>query len=78
VLTIGEYIRTHPAQGFTPGPRYFPAGDFLAVYWSDERCVAETVAPGVHVERSLATGEIVGVKVYGVSRVIQRDTPPAD
>ncbi len=72
-MTISENIRTHPLQGFAPGVTYFPDGDFLAVYWSDEQCVAETVAPGVHIERSEATGEVVGVKVYGVSQVIQGD-----
>lgn len=74
-MTLTEYLATHPCTAvFTPTPCYNPIGDFLWLRWQNERAVAEP-HDGFTLERSVATGEVVGVKIYDVSQLLVRDAP---
>lgn len=68
-MTLAEYLATHKPKGFTPGvPQFSPDGGFVNVYFADERCYTERVSDFVDVFRSMRTKEIVGCRVWGVSK----------
>lgn len=71
-MTLAEYLATHSCKGFVPKVCYSPIGDFLWLYWRNEHAVAEP-HDGFTLERSVATGEVVGVKIYDVSQLLVRD-----
>lgn len=70
-ITIADYLKAHPCKGFKPVPMYSSEGDFLTLYFEDALCHT-TLLPGteiVEVERAMDDNRIVGVKLYGVSKL---------
>lgn len=68
---LTEYLKTHPAQGFTARPQYFADGDFVSFFLADERCYARRVDSLLTLYHSMETHEIVGCKIKGVRRLLQ-------
>jgi hypothetical protein len=56
---------------FNPTPLYFPEGDHLAFFFSDDLCYSERVDDLVTVYYSDTTEEIVGCKIKGVSHLMR-------
>ena len=41
VQDLKHYLADNPCRGFQAIPHYFPQGDYLTFYATDERCYAE-------------------------------------
>lgn len=72
VEELPEYLaKTGPPGPFKPIPFFNREGQQIEWYWSDERAVCEWIhVDGVAVGavlRSIATGQVVGVKIFGVT-----------
>lgn len=69
--TLESYLASHPFKGpFKIAPHYSIRGDMLVVYFKDDPAYAEQLTPQVTIERSFATKEIVGVKIFGVEWIM--------
>ena len=69
--TLNDYLRSKQCKGFRSVPHYQVSSDTLYVYFKDEQACTED-HDGYSLERSMKTGEIVGVKIYGVGRTVDR------
>ncbi len=65
-----DYVRTHPAKGFTPKPYYSTVGDCIIYYATNEDCYARRLNSLLTVFLSMETNKVIGCKVKGVKRVI--------
>ena len=73
---LHAYLRSHTPGPFRPRPVYSPAGDTLELYFESASARAETLCPGVTIERG-TDGRIVGVKIQGVRNLVaQADVDP--
>lgn len=70
IKTVAEYMAGKPCKGFKPTPIYSEPGDMIECFFTPDLCYADSLVPGVDVFRSQATGEIVGVKIFGVKRLV--------
>jgi hypothetical protein len=70
---LTEYLESGTPEGFTPTPHYFPDGDFVSLYVSNERCYADRIDDLLTVYYSDTTGKIVGCKIKGVRQVLPED-----
>lgn len=75
--TLEEYLETRKpgGNGFKAVPHYFPDGDFISCFASDERCYAKQVGERLTVYYSDKTGEVVGCKIKGVKAIMGRAEP---
>ncbi len=71
VQHLKNFIRTHPAKGFTPRPYYSAAGDCLIYYATNEDCYAQRVNELLTVYLSMQTRKVVGCKIKGVRHIIE-------
>ncbi|MGL6097338.1 MAG: hypothetical protein ACRC7O_16255 [Fimbriiglobus sp.] len=69
--TLTDYIRTNRPRGFRATPHYFPSGDYLTYFSSEERCVAERLDDVITIYLSAETKELVGCKVKGVRQILE-------
>jgi hypothetical protein len=69
-MTVSEYVRSHPHQGFKVRPKYFRDGDYATFYISDRRACAQRVDELLTVYRDIETGELTGCKLKGVRRLL--------
>jgi hypothetical protein len=69
---LTEYLKAHPAQGFKSRPQYFADGDYVSYFLTDERCYARRIDSLLTLYHSLDTDEIVGCKIKGVRRLLQK------
>lgn len=69
--TLTEYLRANQPGEFRPVPRYFPTGDHLTYYVSDERCYAKRLDHVVTVYLADGTDRLVGCKVKGVRHILK-------
>jgi hypothetical protein len=71
---LRECMKGKTPGPFKPLPHYNRVGDQIEWYWKDAECYAEWVqVDGVNVGavmRSMATGEVVGVKVFGAKDML--------
>lgn len=72
--TLDEYLDTRKpiakTQPFEEVVRYFPDGDFVSCFVSDERCYAKQAGERLTVYYSDSTDEVVGCKVKGVRGIL--------
>lgn len=64
-----------------PNAFYNEGGDMLEVYFNDEQSYAHWLNPQITLMLSLDTKEIVGVKIYGISKMkslIKKMTEPEE
>ena len=66
-----EHLRSHPCQGFTAKPRYNRLGNFVELYWEDADCFADPQEHGFHLMRAMDDRRVVGVKIHGVSTMVE-------
>lgn len=69
--TLRDYLRANEPGGFRAVPHYFPSGDFLTYFVSDERCYAKRLDGVVTVYLAHGTDRLVGCKVKGVRHVLK-------
>lgn len=69
--TLSQYIRTHSCKGFKPVPHYNSIGNFIEAYWEDDRCYDSVINEQLTLCRSIITGRVVGVKIYGIKQLIE-------
>jgi hypothetical protein len=68
---LETYLNERKCKGFVARPHYFPDGDYVTFYLSDERSYAERVDGLLTVYRSMKTDELVGCKIKGVRRLLE-------
>lgn len=79
---LANYLKGRTPGLFVPRPHYFRDGNFIEWYWKDEDCYCEPVHVEVDGERvwvgsvmkSMATDEVVGVKIMGEQVGLDRET----
>lgn len=69
--TLNEYRRANPPGEFRAVPHYFPSGDYLNYFLTDERCHAKRLDGVVTVYIGNESGRLVGVKVKGVRHILK-------
>ena len=69
--TLADYLRDRRPKGFRSAPSYFPLGDYLTYFVSDEPCHARRVDDVVTVYLSNDTDRLVGCKVKGVKHILK-------
>lgn len=62
--TFEEYIKGRKCKEFKPTPMYFPNGDYILYFKSDQRCVARRIDELLTVYET--DKMIIGVKIKGV------------
>ncbi len=72
--TLDEYLETRKVRrnGFKPVPHYFPDGDYICCFVSDERCYAKQAGERLTVYYSDSTNEVVGCKIKGIRSLITK------
>jgi hypothetical protein len=68
--TLKEYLKANPPGEFRAVPHYFPSGDYLTYFVSDERCHAKRLDDVVTVYLANESGRLVGCKVKGVRHIL--------
>lgn len=67
---LNQYLETHKCQGFKPVPHYFPTGDFVSYFFSNERCHEQRVDDLLTVYLANDTKKLVGCKIEGVKHIL--------
>ncbi len=75
--TLDEYLkrRKPKSNGFKAVPHYFPDGDFISCFTSDEWRYAKQIGERLTVYYSDETDEVVGCKIKGVRAIMTRAEP---
>jgi|GEM_PF-4659678 len=73
-----EEISQHEFPGFRPHAFYNETGDILEVFVTQEPYYVQRVGNGIHVCISFATGQIVGVQLWGASRKLAKSDEAGD
>ncbi len=71
---LDEYLKNKEAGGFTPRPHYFEDGDYISVFFNDERCYAVSLNEFLTVYHSIRTDDLVGCKINGARQLVQQDS----
>lgn len=66
-----DYLRGRRSRGFRPTPHYNPHDDSLTVFVRGNPAYAVQVSSTLTEYRCMETGVVVGVKIAGVSGMIQ-------
>jgi hypothetical protein len=69
--TLKEYLRENPPGEFRSVPHYFPSGDYLTYFLTNERCHAKRLDGVVTVYLGSESGRLVGCKVKGVRHILK-------
>lgn len=70
--TLKDYLKAHEPDEFRAVPHYFPTGDYLTYFVSDERCRAKRLDDVVTVYLADDTDRLVGCKVKGVRHIVKQ------
>jgi hypothetical protein len=68
---IIEYLAGKAPGPFRPVPHYFPSGDYLTYYVSDERCRARRIDDFLTVYLAEGSDQLVGCKIKGVRHILK-------
>ncbi len=67
-----SYLSANSYSGtFSVKPYVSLEADFMAVFFSEDFCYAEQLTDGVTIYRAVKTGEIVGMKIYGIRKLLE-------
>ncbi len=69
--TLTEYLKENPPGEFRSVPHYFPSGDYLTYFVSDEPCFAKRIDDVVTVYLANGSERLVGCKVKGVKHILR-------
>ncbi len=69
--TLTEYLKENPPGEFRSVPHYFPSGDYLTYFVSDEQCFAKRIDDVVTVYLANGSERLVGCKVKGVKHILR-------
>lgn len=69
--TLKDYLRSHEPGEFRAAPHYFPTGDYLTYFVSDERSYAKRLDDVVTVYLAMGSDRLVGCKVKGVRHILK-------
>lgn len=69
--TLTEYLKHNPPGEFRSVPHYFPSGDYLTYFLSDEPCFAKRIDDVVTVYVAHGTERLIGCKVKGVNHILR-------
>jgi hypothetical protein len=72
VENLMQFLEGKEAQGFEPRPYYSADGDFLVFYFREEEALGERVDELLTVYRGIGTKELVGCKIKGVRRLVEK------
>lgn len=71
---LEEKLKEMKEEKFQPNAWFNEDGDFLEVDWDDSRSYGEQTKNGrMTIMRSIETEEIVGVKVYGIRKLMSME-----
>ena len=70
-LNLTEYLGEHPPGEFRAVPHYFPTGDYLTYFVSDERAYAKRLDDVVTIYLAIGSDKLVGCKVKGVRHILK-------
>jgi hypothetical protein len=70
--TLTEYLQANRPGEFRAVPQYFPSGDYLTYFVSDERCHAKRLDDIVTVYLANDSDRLVGCKVKGVRHILDQ------
>ena len=70
--TLEDYLKESGEPSFESVPRYFRDGDFVAFFSKDDVYYAQKLDQHVTVYISEQTGEMIGCKIKGVTRLINQ------
>ena len=65
---LGEQLNL---TGFNPKPHYSKAGDCLSLFFKNEEYYAEGLTKLVDLFKSEKTGEVIGVQIHGISKLLE-------
>jgi hypothetical protein len=71
VENLSDFLKNNSCKGFKSVPQYFANGDFVTLYFKDERCHALRIDDLLTVYLSTTTNELVGFKIKGVKHIIE-------
>lgn len=67
-----DYLKGKEPKGFESRPVYSRDGDTLSYYFRNDEAYSERVDDLLTVYKSIATDELVGCKVKGITRLLDR------
>ncbi len=65
-----DNLRSLEVKGFKITPRYDSKESTIVLYFTEEPSSSERIAPDVTIMRGRKSGEIVGCKIHGVTRLV--------
>ena len=69
---LDEWLKDKKVEGFSSTPHYFEDGDYISLFFNDERCYAVQVNDFLTVFRSDINDSFVGCKIHNVSNLIKK------
>lgn len=70
---LTDYLKGRKPQGFVSKAHYFPDGDYVTFFWTDEDHVAERVDDLLTVYHSAADrSKLVGLKIKSVRHILAK------
>ena len=60
-----------PPEEFRPMVNHVPEGDAIEAHWSNETYFGEWICPGLTLYRGRSSGQVVGVFIDGLSRIME-------
>ena len=70
-MTLKNYLAAHEPGQFRAVPHYFPSGDYLTYFVSNERCHAKRLDDVMTVYLADGSDRLVGCKVKGVRHILK-------
>lgn len=71
-MNLVERMKSEQRKDFHPAPRYYRQGDYLTYFISSKRCYSRRIDSLLTVYTDMETGELVGCKVKGVRRLLDK------
>jgi hypothetical protein len=71
VQNLTSYLKESRPEGFRSVPHYFPSGDYLTYFVSDEPYYAKRLDDVITVYLTFDTHELIGCKVKGVKHILR-------
>ena len=63
MLTLDQYLKKHLSKGFRSIPHCFKDGNYISIFFSDERCYAKQIHKFLTGYYSDVTNELIGYKI---------------
>ncbi len=68
--SLADYVSERKCGQFKRVPHYFANGDYLSLYLTDDRCVAQRVDDLLTVYLAMDSKALVGCKIKGIKKIV--------